>query len=72
MVLKRNSMIEYQSFTSGVSTAQIIAIQNASSDMWAFSEGLEIMFFVIVLYLIRPILFKLIARIATPRPAATA
>ena len=61
MVLKRNLMIWYQSATTGVSTAQIIAIQDASSGMWAFGEFLEVMFFVIVLYLLRPIVFNLIA-----------
>lgn len=67
MVLKRNLMIWYQSVTTGVSTAQIIAIQDASGGMWAFSEGLEVIFFVILLYLLRPILFNLIATM-TARP----
>jgi hypothetical protein len=69
MILKRNLMIHYESITTGVSTAQIIATQNASSGMWAFGESLEVMFFVIVLYLLRPIVFNLAARIAAPRPA---
>jgi hypothetical protein len=71
MILKRTLMIRYESITTGVSTAQIIATQNASSGMWAFGEGLEVMFFVIVLYLLRPILFNLIARVAAPKPAPT-
>ena len=72
VVMKRDVMIWYQSATSGVSTAQIIAIQNASSGMWAFSEGLEEMFFVILLYLLRPILFNLVAGvIARPSPKAS-
>ena len=71
MILKRNLMIWYQSATTGVSTAQIIAIQDASSGMWAFGEGLEVMFFVIVLYLLRPILFNLVAgAMARPSPKA--
>jgi hypothetical protein len=37
--------------------------------MWAFGESLEVMFFLIVLYLLRPIVFNLAARIAAPRPA---
>jgi hypothetical protein len=57
MILKRNLMIRYESITTGVSTAQIIATQNASSGMWAFGEGIEVMFFVILLYLLRPIAF---------------
>jgi hypothetical protein len=72
MVLKRNLMIWYQSVTTGVSTAQIIAIQDASSGMWAFGEGLEVMFFVILLYLIRPMIFNLVAgAMARPVPQAS-
>jgi len=71
MILKRNLMIKYESITTGVSTAQIIATQNASSGMWAFGESLEVMFFVIILYLLRPIIFNLVARLATPQPAPT-
>jgi hypothetical protein len=71
MVLKRNLMIWYQSASTGVSTAQIIVIQDASSGMWAFSEGLEVMFFVIVLYLLRPVLFNFVSRLAAkPLPKA--
>lgn len=69
MLVKRYAMINYQSITTGQSTAQIIAIQDASSGMWAFGEGLEVMFFVIVLYLLRPIFFNLIAGLAAQRPA---
>lgn len=65
MVLKRNLMILYESATTGVSTSQIIATQNASSGMWAFSEGLEVMFLVVLLYLIWPIVFNIAARAAT-------
>ena len=63
MVLKRNLMIWYQSATTGMSTAQIIDIQNASSGMWAFGEGLEVMYFVVLLYLLRPILYSLVSRV---------
>jgi len=68
MILKRNLMIKYESITTGVSTAQIIATQNASSGMWAFGESLEVMFFIIVLYLLRPILFNLVARVLVSKP----
>lgn len=70
MLLKRYAMIKYQSLTTGQSTAQIIAIQDASSGMWAFAEGLEVMFFVIILYLLRPILFNLIAGVAAQKSAS--
>ncbi len=65
MVLKRNVMILYESAATGISTAQIIDRQNASSGMWAFGEGLEVMFLVVVLYLIWPIVFNLAGRAAT-------
>lgn len=68
MVLKRNLMVHYESISSGVSAAQVIATQNASSGMWAFGEFIEVMFFMIVLYLLRPILFNLVARVAAPKP----
>lgn len=64
MVLKRNLMIWHESITTGVSTDQIIATQTASSGMWAFGESMEVMFFVIVLYLLRPIAFNLVSRFA--------
>jgi hypothetical protein len=65
MVLKRDLMILYQSATTGISTAQIINLQNASSGMWAFSEGMEVMYMVVLLYLIWPIVFNLVGRVAT-------
>jgi len=59
MVLKRTLMIQYEAATTGVSTAQIIDIQNASSGMWAFGEGLEVMYFAVLLYVLRPIAFRI-------------
>jgi len=64
MVLKRNLMIQYESFTTGVSTAQIIDQQNASSGMWAFAEGNEVMYMVVLLYVIWPVGFNVAARVA--------
>jgi hypothetical protein len=66
LVLKRNLMIRYESMTTGISIAQIVATQNASSGMWAFGESLEAMFFVMILYLLRPILFNLVSRVTMP------
>jgi hypothetical protein len=65
MVLKRTLMIRYEAATTGVSTAQIMNIQNASAGMWAFSEGLEVMYLVVLLYLIRPIVFRVVGHVAT-------
>lgn len=61
MVLKRMLMIQYEAAATGVSTAQIIDIQNASSGMWAFGEGMEVMYFVVLLYLLRPVVFRVVA-----------
>jgi hypothetical protein len=72
MVVKRNLMILYESATTGASTAQIIATQNASSGMWAFGESLEVMFLVVLFYLLWPIIFNIVARMAaimaSPKP----
>lgn len=72
MVLKRNLMILYESATTGASTAEIIATQTASSGMWAFGEGLEVMFLVVLFYLLWPIIFNIVARITaiatSPKP----
>lgn len=63
MVLKRDLMIMYEAATTGVSTAQIIDLQNASSGMWAFSEGLEVLFLVALFYLLWPICFNVVGRL---------
>jgi hypothetical protein len=72
MVLKRTLMIWYESVTTGVSTAQIMDIQNASSGMWAFGEGMEVMFLVILLYMLRPIIFCVVANLFAKRPSREA
>jgi hypothetical protein len=65
MVLKRNLMILYESATTGILTAQIIDRQNASSGMWAFAEGNEVMYLVVLFYLLWPIVFNIVGRVAT-------
>jgi hypothetical protein len=65
MVLKRNLMIMYESVTTGISTAQIIDRQNASSGMWAFAEGNEVIYLVVLFYLLWPIVFNIVGRVAT-------
>jgi hypothetical protein len=64
MVLKRNLMILHESAKTGMSTAQIIDLRNASSGMWAFAEGNEVMYLVVLLYLIWPIAFNIVGRVA--------
>jgi hypothetical protein len=62
MLLKSNIMIRFEAARTGMSVAQVIDIHNASGGMWAFSEGLEMMFFVALLYLLRPVVFNLVER----------
>ena len=64
MVLKRNLMIMYESATTGISTAQIIDRQNASSGMWAFAEGMEVMYLMVLFYLLWPVIFNIVGRVA--------
>jgi hypothetical protein len=64
MVLKRTLMIRYEAATTGISIAQIIDRQNASAGMWAFAEGMEVMYLVVLLYLLRPIVFSIVGRVA--------
>jgi len=59
VVLKRNIMIRHDAAATGVSMAQIINQQNASGGMWAFSEGMETMYLVVLIYLLLPICFNL-------------
>ena len=63
MVLKRELMITYEAATTGTSTAQIINQQNASSGMWAFGEGLEVCYLVVLFYLLWPILFNVVGHL---------
>ena len=70
MVLKRDLMIRYEAATTGTSIAQIIDQQNASSGMWAFSEGLEVLFLVALCYLLWPICFNVAGRLLKPWASA--
>ncbi len=72
MVLNRELIVRYQAITTGVSTQQIVDIQNASGGMWAFAEGNEVMFLVILFYLLRPIVFAVVSHLATRIAASRA
>lgn len=64
MVLKRTVMIRYEAATTGSSIAQVTELHNASGGMWAFAEGMEVMFLVVLLYLLRPAVFNVVGRVA--------
>jgi len=67
VVLKRELMIGFESFSTGTSAATIIDRQNASSGMWAFAEGLEAIYLVTLLYLLWPIFFNLVGQLFQPQ-----
>jgi hypothetical protein len=72
MVLKRTLMVRHEAATTGSSTAQVTVLHNASGGMWAFAEGMEVMFFVVLLYLLRPVVFNIVGRVAaTMAPKAS-
>ena len=64
MVLKRALMVRFEALRSGMSVAQVIDLHNASGGMWAFSEGMEVMFLVVLFYLLRPVVFNVVGRVA--------
>jgi hypothetical protein len=72
MVLQRTLMIWLQAAVTGVSTAQIVSVQNASSGMWAFAEGNEVMFLVALFYLLRPMVFSCVSSVMASRATSSA
>jgi hypothetical protein len=55
MLVKRETTIFLESAVTGQSRDQIRDHQNAQSAMWAFSELNEVMYFLVLLYLLRPV-----------------
>ncbi len=72
MLLKRMLMIRFEAATTGASVAQIMNVQNASSGMWAFGEGLAVMYLAVLLYLLRPFVFRMVAYVMATRSSAKA
>jgi hypothetical protein len=70
VVLKRELMISFESFSTGTPATTIIARQAASSGMWAFGEGLEETYLVTLIYLLWPIFFNLAGQQFQPRTSA--
>jgi len=70
MVAKRELMIQYQSHLTGMPVEEIVAIQDASSGMYAFSEGLEVLYLVVLFYLLWPVCLNLAHRLLGPRGPA--
>jgi len=62
VVLLRELMIAYASFSTGRPAADIVAEQLASSGMWAFGEALETMYLFPLVYLLWPVVFNFAGR----------
>jgi len=60
-----------ESAYTGTPRAQIVAVQLASSGMWAFTEGLETLGLVVLFYLTYPILFNVAGRLFSAKSART-
>ena len=65
--IKQYLQIAYESHVTGVSVDQIAEVRNASGGMWAFGEGLEAMYVVVLCYLLLPVCFNAVARALTRR-----
>lgn len=61
-----------ESAFTGTPKAQIVAVQLASSGMWAFTEGLETLALVVLFYLTFPVLFNVAGRLFSSKSAITA
>jgi hypothetical protein len=55
---KSDFMIAREAAATGQSIAQIIDVRNASGGMWAFGEGMEAMYLVVLIYLLWPVCFN--------------
>jgi hypothetical protein len=63
VVLKGELLITFESSWTGTAVETIIDRQNASSGMYAFGEGLELIFLVTLLSLLWPIFFNLVGQL---------
>ena len=69
MLVHRALMIGFEALSSGASTNQIMNIQNASSGMWAFGGGMEVMYLVALFYMLRPLAFSIVGKMVPTRSA---
>jgi len=61
-----------ESAFTGTPRSQIVAVQLASSGMWAFTEGLEMLALVVLFYLTFPVLFNIAGRLFSVKAVRTA
>jgi hypothetical protein len=58
-----NLSIIYESASTGRTIAEVIETRDASSGMWAFGEGLEVIYLMVLFYLLWSICFNTIGRL---------
>jgi len=58
VLVHREAMIYVESLMTGTPVSTIVAVQNASSGMWAAGEGFQELYLVPLLYLVWPTLFN--------------
>jgi hypothetical protein len=63
MMVAREAMIQLASIRTGTPVEAIVAIQDVSSGMYAFAEGLQVLYLVPLLYLLWPVVFNLAGRL---------
>lgn len=71
MLANRYLIILNEAARTGKSLAQAIDQQNASSGMWAFSEGMEVLYLVVTWYVVWPLCFNLLVRLPILRTFVT-
>ena len=71
MLVKSDMMIRYESIMTGTPVATIIDVRNQSGGMWAFSEGNEVIYLVVLIYLLWPVLFNVVGQLIERRTNAT-
>lgn len=67
VVLKGELSIRSEAAHRGVAIVQIVAERDASSGMWGFSEGLEMLYFAALFYLLWPVCCAAAARVIAAR-----
>lgn len=66
MEIRQELMIRVQSFTTGIPAATLVDQQNASGGMSAFGDMLQVIYLVVLVYLLWPIVFDLAHRLLRP------
>jgi hypothetical protein len=72
MSFKHQAMISLHSAMTGLSRGQALEQQNDQSAMWAFSELNDVVYFLVLLYLLRPVCVNLVGSLFKHREPSEA